>query len=246
MTCGDCMPGKSATGRNGKVPYYEHSWATKRESCLTKKTFLCAPTRVQAKKAEALVLAEFDKLLRNREFLLSLQTKAKEIHSKNDEGAERNKLKAKLYGINSQIDGLAERIAILPREVSPVPLFKQMEKLEVAKKELEERLLKVKDLNLSERLVNIETFERFAEIASKTLKENPDFNLKRNLIQKFIRRVEIGVDSVKIYWNLDQEFFERELKIKKPSARDDGFLKTSTYSSNSGSQSLTDGARGGT
>lgn len=25
MTCGDCMPGKSATGRNRKVPYYEHS-----------------------------------------------------------------------------------------------------------------------------------------------------------------------------------------------------------------------------
>jgi hypothetical protein len=29
MTCGDY------TGRNGKVPYYEHSWATKRDSCLT-------------------------------------------------------------------------------------------------------------------------------------------------------------------------------------------------------------------
>ena len=121
-----------------------------------------------------------------------------------------------------------------------------MEKLEIAKKELEERLLKVKDLNLSERLVSIETFDQFAKIASKTLKENPDFNLKRSLLQKFIYRVEIGVDSVKIYWNLDQEFFERELKIKKPSARDDGFLKTVTFLANSGSQSLTNGALGGT
>ncbi len=164
--------------------------------------------------------AEFCKLLDSRDFLLMLQIKVKEIHSQNDEGSERNKLKAKLYGINSQIDALAERIAILPREVSPVPLFKQMEKLEVAKKELEERLLKVKDLNLSERLVSIETFEQFAQIASKTLKENPDFNLKRSLLQKFIYRVEIGVESIKIYWNLDQEFFERELKIKKPEARD--------------------------
>lgn len=25
MTCGDDMPGKSANGRNGKIPYYEHS-----------------------------------------------------------------------------------------------------------------------------------------------------------------------------------------------------------------------------
>ncbi len=240
MTCGDCMPGKSATGRNGKVPYYEHSWATKRESTLTKKTFQCAPTRVQAKKVEALVWAEFCKLLDNRELLFTLQNRVKEIHSKNDEGSERDKLKAKLYGINSQMDALAERIAILPREVSPVPLFKQMEKLEVAKKELEERLLRVKDLNLSERLVSIETFEQFAEIASKALKENPDFNLKRSLLQKFIYRIEIGVESVKIYWNLDQEFFEKELKIKKPEARDSGFLK---LSANFGSQSLTNGAQ---
>ncbi len=55
-----------------------------------------------------------------------------------------------------------------------------------------------------------------------------------------MRRVEIGTDSVKIYWNLDKEFYERELKIKKPGARDPGFLKTSA---NVGSQSLTNGAR---
>lgn len=140
-----------------------------------------------------------------------LQNKVKDIHSKNDEGTERNKLKAKLYGMNSQMDALAERVTILPREVSPVPLFKQMEKLEIAKKELEERLLKVKDLNLSERLVSIETFEQFAQIASKTIKENQNFNLKRSLLQKFIYRVEIGVEAIKIYWNLDQEFFERWL-----------------------------------
>ncbi len=47
-----------------------------------------------------------------------VQSKVKDIHSKNDEGTERNKLKAKLYGMNSQMDALAERISILPREVS--------------------------------------------------------------------------------------------------------------------------------
>ena len=83
----------------------------------------------------------------------------------------------------------------MPATVSPMPLFKQMEKLEVVKKELEERLLKVKVLNLSERLVSIETFEQFAKIASKTLKENPDLNLKRSLLQKFIYRVVKLVDS---------------------------------------------------
>lgn len=240
MTCGDHMPGKSATGRNGKIPYYEHSWATKRESCLTKKTFKCDPTRVQAKKAEALVWAEFRRLLENDEFILDLQSRVRELHSENDESSEKEKLKAKLYGVNSQLDALAERIAILPVTVSPTPLFKQMEKLEAAKKDLQDRLLKVKDINLSERLVSIETFEEFKRIAKKTLLENPDFNIKRNILQKFIHRVEIGVESLKIYWNLDRDNFESELKIKKPGARDPGFLK---LSANVGSQSLTNGAQ---
>jgi len=246
MTCGDHMPGKSATGRNGKIPYYEHSWATKRESCLTKKTFKCDPTRVQAKKAEALVWAEFCRLLEKQDFLLELQRRVKELYLKNDENSEKDKLKAKLYGVNSQLDALAERIAILPAAVSPVPLFKQMEKLEGVKKDLEERLLKVKDMNLSERLVRIDTFEKFVEIARKTLKDNPDFNVKRSLLQKFIHRVEIGIDSLNIHWNLDEDLFESELKIKKPGARDPGFLNSYTFYSNSGSQSLTNGAREGT
>jgi site-specific DNA recombinase len=240
MTCGDHMPGKSATGRNGKVPYYEHSWATKRESCLTKKTFKCDPTRVQAKKAEALVWAEFCRLLESQEFLLGLQKRVKELHLRNDETSEREKLKAKLYGVNSQLDALAERIANLPAAVSPVPLFKQMEKLDGVKKDLEDKLLKVKDLNLSERLVSLETFEEFKELAKKTLLENPDFNIKRSILQKFIHRVEIGIDSMKIYWNLDQSLLESELKIKKPGARDPGFLN---LSANFGSQSLLFGAQ---
>lgn len=246
MTCGDHMPGKSATGRNGKVAYYEHSWATKRESCLTKKTFKCDPHRVQAKKIEPLVWAEFCKFLDSQEFILSLMEKVKAIHGQNDEEQERKRLKAKLCGLNSQLEALAERIAILPKAVSPVPLFKQMEKLENAKKEYQERLLEVKELNLDQRLVSLETFEDFAKQASRTLKETADFNVRRMILQKFIRRVEIGVDSIKIYWNLDKEFYESELKIKKPSARDDGFLETHKFLSNSGSQSLTNGAEYGT
>lgn len=53
--------------------------------------------------------------------------------------------------------------------MSPVPLFKQMEKLDGLKKDFEDKLLKVKDLNLSERLVSLETFEEFKELAKKTL-----------------------------------------------------------------------------
>jgi len=54
-TCGFSLTGKSAHGNGGKIPYYEHSWSTRRQSGLVKKVFDCKPHRVPAKKLEPLV-----------------------------------------------------------------------------------------------------------------------------------------------------------------------------------------------
>lgn len=242
MKCGNHMPGKSATGRKGKVPYYEHSWATKCQSTLTKKTFMCAPTRVSATKAEALVWAEFCRFIDSKMFLKELLAKVKALHSNNNESSERGKLKAKLYGLNSQLEALAERLSQIPASVPAAPIFKQMEKIEAVKKEVEEGLLKLKDLNLDDRLVPVSTFEQFAKFTTNTLKNNPDFNIRRALLQKFISRVEIGEDTVKIYWNLDKDSYDQELKTKNPE-QNRGFSKNYI---NGGSHSLTFGARGET
>jgi hypothetical protein len=96
----------------------------------------------------------------------------------------------------------------------------------------------VKETNLTERLVSIQTFEEFKRIAKKTLLENPDFNIKRNIFQNFIHRVEFGVDRLRVFWNLDQENFESEFKKKNPD-RSRGFY---AHSANFGSQSLNNGA----
>lgn len=213
MTCGDHMPGKSATGRNGKVPYYEHSWASKRDSTLSKKLFKCDPHRIPARKVEPLVWAELEKFLNSEGFVTSLIDKVKEMNAENDDQNERKKLKARLGGLNSQMDALAERLTILPKSISPVPLFKQMEKLEEAKNELEEKLLKIADQNVAGRLVPMENFQSFAAYTKKVLLPNSDFGLKRRIMQKFIRKIEVGVDSIKIHWNLDKHHYQQELKI---------------------------------
>lgn len=41
---------------------------------------------------------------------------------------------AKLYGVSSQLDALAERLSMLPKTVSATPIFKQMVKLASVKK----------------------------------------------------------------------------------------------------------------
>lgn len=209
LTCGDHMPGKSATGRNGKVPYYEHSWASKRESTLTKKTFNCDPHRVPARKIEPLVWDEFSKFLMDKNFMLALLNKARAMNEMNDEEKLRKSLKAKLTGLNSQLEALAERLAILPKTISPVPLFSQMEKLEVLKAEVEQKLLKVREMDIESRLVPLKSLEQFTEFARITI-QSLDFLAKRRIMQKCIHRIEIGLDRVKIFWNLDKDHYNRE------------------------------------
>ncbi len=77
---------------------------------------------------------------------------------------------------------------------------------------------------------------------NKSLSESPDANVKKMILQKFVRRVEIGPDSVKIYWNVDKEFYINEISQAKAC---DSF-KVIHSSGNVGSNSLTYGALGGT
>jgi len=209
--CGNFMPGKSATGKTKKIPYYEHSWATKKDSCLSKKLFKCDPHRVPAQKLEPLVWGEFLKLLEDEKFILELREKVKSIHAGNDVVKDGERLKSKLYGLNSQIESLAERLAILPKTISPAPIFKQMEKLEQLKNETSAKLMNVKTIDLEQRLVPLETFSEFAGIVKKALTKNDDGALRKKVLQKFVSRVEVGVDKVRIAWNVDRDHYNREI-----------------------------------
>jgi hypothetical protein len=89
-----------------------------------------------------------------------------EARSKNDEGMkERSRLKAKISGLNSQLDAWTERLSMLPKAVSPAPFFKQMEKIELLKVEMEEKFLNENKAtsDSSQRFVEPDTFERFSD-----------------------------------------------------------------------------------
>lgn len=75
MNCNSPMPGKSATGNVGKVGYYEHVWATKRDATLSKKMFKCDPHRVPAKKLEPFVQEKFRRLVTEKSFMKGILEK---------------------------------------------------------------------------------------------------------------------------------------------------------------------------
>lgn len=137
--CGDVMCGKSAWVKVGKVGYYEHSWATKRDSTLSSKILKCSPHRVPAKKLEPLVIDELFKLLTQEELLKELLREAKTFYENQSVDKEKEKLKLKELSYNSQLDALAARLAELPVNISARPIYEQMAIIEAKKAEVVEK-----------------------------------------------------------------------------------------------------------
>jgi hypothetical protein len=78
-TCGDALPGKSATGRSSRVFYYEHGWPTKRNAGLSKNLLACEPKRILAKKLEPLVWQEVVTFLSSSRMLQEMKSEMEKL-----------------------------------------------------------------------------------------------------------------------------------------------------------------------
>jgi hypothetical protein len=64
---------------------------------------------------------------------------AEKIHRERSKNSEETRIQSRIDTLKSQIEVLAERLSILPKSVSPDPIYRQMEKLEAMKVEEEKR-----------------------------------------------------------------------------------------------------------
>lgn len=223
-TCNGAMSGKSATGNGGKIGYYEHAWATKRDSGLTKKIFKCSPHRVPAKKLEPLVWNEFVRYVNDPRFVKTIFDRVQSLHTENPHRKEKDRLRARIFGINSQIEALAERLSELPKTVSAAPVYAQLEKLEAIKKRHDENLIELNGQGPSkDRLAKVETFEAFAKHYREFINKGMDADQKKQAIQKFIHKVEISPETVKVHFITDGEHFDEELRHKRRCSALSGF-----------------------
>ncbi len=107
--------------------------------------FRCDPHRVPSKILEPLAWEKVLSFATDPEFCRRVFEKVKAHHKENPQRQDIERQKAKLYGVNSQVEALSERIAELPKEVSADPLYRQLAKLQDIQKELEESLVSLKN-----------------------------------------------------------------------------------------------------
>ena len=245
MNCNSHMPGKSATGKVGKVAYYEHSWATKRDSTLSKKLFRCEPHRVPAKKLEPLVWEKVASLVTDERMMKDILARVRKHHEKDPQRRDFEQLKAKIGGITSQLDALGERIAEIPKGVSAAPIFKQMEKLESIKKGHEEAIRQLENGGKTslKRIASFLAFEGFASQYRRFVSAEATVPERKQMIQKFVRKVEVGTETIRIHFIVDEEHCRQELALTGAGSRPRGAKRLFT---NLSSYTLTNGAPRGT
>lgn len=202
VTCQSCnhhMVGKSAHGNGGKISYYEHGWATKKEGCLVQKAIKCSPFRVQAKKLEPAVWEKVLNLISKKDMAEELIKEAERIHAGQSKNSERGRIQAKISTINSQIEILSERLAELPKDISPEPIYRQLTRLQDLKREEENRLAKVEGPSHNDKPVQLTDYRKLLD-GLRTL----GGSAKETVIQTLINKVVVTPDGFNLHYFVGQ------------------------------------------
>jgi site-specific DNA recombinase len=208
--CHECkvrMPGKSAHGNGGKIPYYDHSSQTKRYQCVKEKPKPCRPQRVQAKLIEPQVWEMVMDVLRKPEFAKSIIEDAKKRSAGEIEAMEDTPMRARLLGLDRKIETLTERLSELPREVSAEPIYLQMRRLGEEKKDLERKLQEVGLRQVHPRMpVHFNSYAALLDGLRKITSNAVTADAKAKVIQALVHQVEVKKDGIRVHFYAgDQE-----------------------------------------
>ncbi len=211
-SCGERLSGKSAYGNGGKIPYYDHGWALKRQACLKDRTLNCKPTRVLAKAIEPLVWDKLSELLSQPEFAKSLIQKAQINHSKDTKSDEANRVRGKIHDLGEQISALVERISELPKGLPAEPFYQQMGKLIDQKKQEELRLKAIlDDEGYKELPAELPQYSALLSIFSQFANDPMIMDAKAAIIQRLISKVVITPNSYRLYFHVGRDYIDGEL-----------------------------------
>lgn len=242
-TCGDRLCGKSAHGNAGKIAYYEHSWATRKQSYLVKNILSCTPHRISAKTLEPIIWAKVEELLKNPGIAEGLIRDAQVAYESQNHQIEIKKIKDKVLALTSQIDALTERLAQLPKSISAASIFKQMEKIEELR-QLEQAKIDTleREHGGTEFPVSYTSYTAFLK-GLHHLTHRPDSIPHRaRIIQKLIKQIEVKPDGLRVHYYVGKTRIEGELAQASSSASLKRQRDYSNFFLVPGSNKLTSGA----
>lgn len=224
--CGERMSGKSAHGKGGKVGYYEHMKTGRMQSGNPEKIETHKPHRVPAVKIEPVVWQEVKRFVMSDVFAENLLERARLMQETKNQSDEVGKIRQKIKLTDGQIEVLAERISVLPKDLDLKPLIDQFSRLQKSRIELDslaretEAALPPKGESVSFENLTIfrKSLKKLIELGEK------DNNAKTAIIKKVVHKITIRPDGFEIHFHMGKEALGSG-KLGKKSLMNQFFLK---------------------
>ena len=118
---------------------------------------------------------------------------------------EVEKAQSRIKDLDQQTEVLAERLAELPRSISPAPLYKQMEKMAALKIEEEKHLDNFRRAGeVDQAVVDLSSYQELLT-GLRALKDRPGAAYDRaKIIRNLVHRVEVTPNSFKIHFHVGE------------------------------------------
>ncbi len=101
---------------------------------------------------------------------------------------EKEKIERKLAGLRGQIGLLTERLALMPKDVEPKPIYEQLAKMQRLEVDYGEKL-KAAEQVIKDEPIDLKEFEKFAQQMNALLEREEDPLVKTAVIQKIVEKV---------------------------------------------------------
>ena len=219
--CGVSMVGKTANGNGGKIGYYDHGNVHRRFQCVEVKPEKCSHVRVQAVKLEEAVWQEVEKHLRDEMLVQAIVSDAKTEFEADEARNEGAILKQKVTHLKRRLEGLAGRLAELPSDLSPEPVFELMRKTEAEIKTHEERAQGIGAMAGSNALpVELSAYQAFVDSLRQLNTADPAIRTK--VTELLVHKVRVTRDGFDIDFYAGESEIERGLAEAGPRPSGDG------------------------
>lgn len=208
-SCGDRMIGKSAHGKTCKVGYYEHASTTIPGANVPGLKRSCDPIRVRARLLEPALWEQIVSLLKEENFAQGLLDSAKRAHRLNPGSKEAEKCNQMVFSLDRQLEVLAERLSTLPSEISPTPIYKQMEKLESRKKEAQKKLSELESSGfVKDEPCEMKDFKKFLLVLEGLLQREDNLKMRQKIIRYLVNKIYVLPDGFEVHFNVGETYIK--------------------------------------
>ncbi len=213
-TCGHRMAGRSAHGRNGKIAYYDHSYALKQQANQSGKVKICDGNhRIQAGRIEPIVWQDVKEFLTDEALAKELLASAQALKPEDKVKSRKEGLAASLAKLEAQVEALAERIGALPRGLDPKALFAELARLQEKRDEVAKELETAKvETEVNDEYVSLTSLRAFTEGLRRQLDlgdQNPE--IQAEIVRKIVHKIEVLRDGYEIFYHAGLNHYSAEL-----------------------------------